>query len=350
MPPSPPQPSFSALRRALECFIASPNPFHILHTIPPLSPASSPPPTLYILDSSFNPPTLAHFHIATSALGEPHTSSSSSSTTTSSNILSVQTRLLLLLATQNADKPPPPQSQLTARLGMMTIFAEEIRAATNAIVDVGVTKKPYFHHKAPAIVQSGEYPPSTPQVYLIGFDTLVRLPNPKYYLPANSLSPLSSLFSCGTRLRVTKRVSGAICAGGDDTKGQDSYMNTLAHRFESEGGRKEWAERIEFVDGVSNDEVETLSSTKVREAVKGGEWEVFERMVTPRVGEWVKKERLYLDMDLWWRGRRGMDTESIPLGEYKVHIIIEWITSNDESCIYIFPSLPCCTIHIIAET
>ena len=96
---------------------------------------------------------------------------------------------------------------------MMNTFAEEIGAATNAIVDVGVTKNPYFHHKAPAIAQSGEYPPSTPQVYLIGLDTLVRLLNPKYYLPATSISPLSSLFSHATRLRVTKRIPGEICAG-----------------------------------------------------------------------------------------------------------------------------------------
>lgn len=90
--------------------------------------------------------TLAHFHIDTSALESP----------TLFNLLSVQKRLLLLLATQNADRPPPPPSQLTQRLGMMTIFTEEIGAATNAIINVGVRKKPYFHDKAPAIAQSGE--------------------------------------------------------------------------------------------------------------------------------------------------------------------------------------------------
>ena len=43
---------------------------------------------------------------------------------------------------------------------MMTIVAEEIGAATNAIAGMGVTKKPYFHYKASAIAQSGEYSPS----------------------------------------------------------------------------------------------------------------------------------------------------------------------------------------------
>lgn len=69
-------------------------------------------------------------------------------------------------------------------------------------------------------------------------------------------------------------------------------MNTLAYRFESGGGKKEWAERIDFVDGMNNDEVEALSSTRVREAVRGGQWGDVKRMVTPRVGERVRKEGL----------------------------------------------------------
>lgn len=48
-------------------------------------------------------------------------------------------------------------------------------------------------------------------------------------------------------------------------------MITMARRFESGAGKKERAEHIDFVDGMNNDEVEALSSTKVREAVRGGE-------------------------------------------------------------------------------
>lgn len=91
---------------------------------------------------------------------------------------------------------------------------------------------------------------------------------------------------------MSKRVSEASCAGDDGAAGQGAYMNTLAHRFESGGGKKEWAERIEFLDGMNNDKVEALSSTRVREAVRGEEWEDVKRMVTPRVAEWVRKEGL----------------------------------------------------------
>lgn len=69
-------------------------------------------------------------------------------------------------------------------------------------------------------------------------------------------------------------------------------MNTLAHRFESGGGKKEWAERIEVLDGMNNDEVEALSPTRVREAVRGEERKGVKRLVTPRVAERVRKEGL----------------------------------------------------------
>ncbi|KAI9642727.1 hypothetical protein NHQ30_008458 [Ciborinia camelliae] len=63
------------------------------HTIPQ-SPSETPQ-TLYILDSSFNPPTRAHAHICLSALRDHYASS---------ELRHTKARLLLLLSTQNADK------------------------------------------------------------------------------------------------------------------------------------------------------------------------------------------------------------------------------------------------------
>lgn len=91
---------------------------------------------------------------------------------------------------------------------------------------------------------------------------------------------------------MSKRVSEAPCAGDDAAAGQGACMNILTHRFESAGGKKEWAERIEFLGGMNSDEVEALSSTRVRHAVRGEEWGDVKRMVTPRVAEWVRKEGL----------------------------------------------------------
>src|SRR5450432_1859290 len=83
---------------ALKSFASSPSTFRILSSLPVRSQSSQPlppPKTLYILDSSFNPPTLAHLRILTSALTEK---------------TPLPRRVLLLLATQNADKAQKPAS------------------------------------------------------------------------------------------------------------------------------------------------------------------------------------------------------------------------------------------------
>ncbi|KAF7946140.1 hypothetical protein EAE96_009144 [Botrytis aclada] len=74
------------------------------------------PQTLYILDSSFNPPTLAHAHICLSALNDHYSSSELGHT---------NARLLILLSTQNADKKISGAS-LEERLVGMECFANDL--------------------------------------------------------------------------------------------------------------------------------------------------------------------------------------------------------------------------------
>jgi nicotinamide-nucleotide adenylyltransferase len=276
---------------ALSSFSSSADNFRILTSVPQSSP---PPSTLYVLDSSFNPPTLAHLRIATSALSQDHGPAPK--------------RLLLLLATKNADKAPKPAS-FEQRLTLMTIFANDLRkayipttsgrsrssSANEAVedqpaIDIGVTKHPIFVDKASAISASGFYPPNITQVHLTGFDTLIRILNPKYYPPTHTLAPLEPFLS-KHRLRVTYRT--------DDNWGgkaeQEAYLKALADGDrEAEGGRREWAERIELVEGRREGE-EAVSSTRVREAVKSGDRDMLHKLVSNGVADWVLREGLYAD-------------------------------------------------------
>ena len=277
---------------ALSSFSSSADTFRVLTSIPQNAP---PPSTLYVLDSSFNPPTLAHLRIATSALsqdpGPP------------------PKRLLLLLATQNADKAPKPAS-FEQRLTLMTIFANDLRKAYVATtsdrsrssstkeeavedpppIDIGVTKHPIFVDKASAISASGFYPPNTTQVHLAGYDTLIRILNPKYYPPTHTLAPLEPFLS-KHRLRVTYRTD-------DDWGGraeQEAYLKALADgEREAEGGRREWAGRIELVEGRREGE-EMVSSTRAREAARSGDRDMLRKLVSEGVADWVLQERLYAD-------------------------------------------------------
>lgn len=217
-------------------------------------------------------------------------------------------RLLLLLATQNADKAPKPAA-FEHRLAMMNVFAEEmVKMVTtsdekehtqgNVIVDVGVTKEARFIDKARILEAQEEYAGHdnddtaklVEQVHLIGFDTLIRLLDPKYYPPKHTLEPLEDLFK-KHRVRVTRRTDDAW--GGREE--QDQYVRKIAEgEREVDGPRKEWAQRIDLVEGREEGE-EIVSSTKVREAAEAGDGEALKRLVTDGVARWILDEKLYLE-------------------------------------------------------
>ena len=239
--------------------------------------------TLYVLDSSFNPPSLAHLRLATSALTQDPGPAPK--------------RLLLLLATQNADKPSKP-APFEDRLVMMSRFANDVLKALGhghghaaerdpVFVDVGITKEPYFHDKAAAIAESGTYPDGAEQVHLTGFDTLIRLFDAKYYPPEHSFAPLEPFLS-RHRVRVTYRPDDSW--GGRQE--QDSYLARIADGSrEHEGAKREWAKRITMVEGKQEGE-ETVSSTKARKAMKEDPSSL-ERLVSADIKHWMEAEHLY---------------------------------------------------------
>ena len=217
-------------------------------------------------------------------------------------------RLLLLLATQNADKAPKPAA-FEHRLAMMNVFAEELvkMVATSdekehtqgdVIVDVGVTKEARFIDKARILEAQEEHKGHdnndtvklVEQVHLIGFDTLIRLLDKKYYPPKHTLEPLEDLFK-KHRVRVTRRTDDAW--GGREE--QDQYVRKIAEgQSEADGARKEWAQRIDLVEGRGEGE-EIVSSTKVRESAEAGDEEALKRLVTDGVARWILHEKLYLE-------------------------------------------------------
>ncbi|MCJ1308369.1 hypothetical protein MMC25_002022 [Agyrium rufum] len=282
-------------RNALDNFLASKESFALLKSIPStlerLSPSSQSP-LVYVLDSSFNPPTLAHARIALSALSSYHASQPK------------PPRLLLLLAVQNADKGVKPEP-FEKRLALMTTFAEDLhesfssqdsdpskaRVKADLAIDVGVTKHPYFTDKAAAISSSGAYgAPPIEQVHLVGFDTLIRLFNTKYYPPEHTLDSLGDLFK-NHRLRVTYRT------GSDwgERAEQYAYLQDIKDgKRESEGGKAEWAEKIEMVEGRQASGG-IISSTRIREAVQSHDEELVRQLCTSRVAQAIFEDGLYQD-------------------------------------------------------
>ncbi|KAI1616727.1 hypothetical protein EDD37DRAFT_66078 [Exophiala viscosa] len=297
----------SQFSQALKDFASSSSSnFKVLRSVPSsLPPSSSPIRTLYVLDSSFNPPSKAHLSLAKSAL------KSSDSTT--------DTRALFLLATVNADKKPKP-ADFEDRLIMMTLMAEELRAAFSApgpadgapAVDIGITKQPYFIDKAVSIDESSVYTSSSPnpethfsQIHLTGFDTLIRIFTAKYYPdhdpPLSALEPFLTRHGVRATVRVDKNTTSenlkdTTTESGSDlssVEGQKAYLKGIADGDkEAEGAKREWAERVELVVDDSG-ETEGVSSTKIRNAVKEGNWDEVNALVGKGVGEWIRERGLY---------------------------------------------------------
>ncbi|KAK7712268.1 hypothetical protein SLS63_012446 [Diaporthe eres] len=335
------------LRTALRSFQSSGRAFQLIQQHAPTPTPSSPAAarkcrTLVVLDSSFNPPTLAHMQMATSALQDLRDQQSIAAALRGGSAgqrhgLTDGVRLLLLLAVNNADKAPKPAT-FEERLLMMGAFAGDLQRAWRTLekqmeakgediharalahedeatlpVDVGLTTHPYFHDKSAAIATSPEYDfhsaqtdntgePHTSQIFLAGYDTLIRIFTPKYYTspvpeagidpPQLDKTPMQMAldpFFARAQLRVTMRTD-------DDWGGREDqlgYLERIMHGNELEevGGRREWARRVELVEGMSGDtEGGAVSSTLAREAVKAGDWGRLRQLVPGGVASLIEKE------------------------------------------------------------
>lgn len=186
---------------------------------------------------------------------------------------------------------------------MMCLFAEHLQRAVSqeneeenvadagpVEVDIGVTKLPIFVDKVKEIAACKEYrgEKEVEQVHLIGFDTLVRLLDTRYYPPEHTLRPLEALFG-RHRVRATRRLDDKW--GG--RREQDDYIEAIAQgKREHEGGKVEWADKIRLVEGRKEGE-EAVSSTKVREAIVSGDKSALERLVPGSVANWILNYGLY---------------------------------------------------------
>ncbi|KAK3303952.1 uncharacterized protein B0T15DRAFT_224794 [Chaetomium strumarium] len=294
----------------------------------PLSPRSRPR-TLIVLDSSFNPPTRAHLRMATSAIHDlTHTHGQPLGTL----------RLLLLLSVNNADKGVKPAA-FDKRLAMMWAFARDVQHSFRGVhededdgqglasvggppqasagagetplhVDLALAKMPYFHEKSAALAGLDFYKGTndgageTEQVFLAGYDTLIRIFNPKYYGPqAESATQLASPesspmwkalgpFFGRAKLRVIMRT-------GDEWGNEEQQRAYLEGLLKAEGlgtglVSKGLGSRIEMVDGRKAGE-DVISSTLARAAAKARDGDRLGLMVTAGVRWWIEQEDLYTE-------------------------------------------------------
>jgi nicotinamide-nucleotide adenylyltransferase len=214
--------------------------------------------TLYILDSSFNPPTNAHLALALSALS-----------------WNERPTVLLLLAIQNADKQAKPAS-FDHRLEMMELLARRIEATSSAIAMIALSKHPRFVDKAKEVAIS--FPSIKEFVWLVGYDTLIRILDKKYYTEALEES-----------LRAFWEKNRIVCAIRGNESMERSFLGKVCSG-ELDDVPASWANYIKIIEPVGKED----SSTRARKAAAGGQWEEVKKVVPEEIAAYIQKEQLYL--------------------------------------------------------
>jgi nicotinamide-nucleotide adenylyltransferase len=310
----------SEFEHALSTFQSSDRKFQVLKTIyPQLDNSSSEqcatienhrplsqnnadsPKTLIILDSSYNPPSNAHRNLALRSLSNASVSRHPG-----------PHRLLLLFAVLNADKGGSSPAAFPQRLTMMSLFAQDLletmleaRSKPNGApkpedytpvpIDIGVTKVPYYTDKSIAISSTKSHPdgnlcyPDRPKhIHLLGYDTLIRFFDPKYYSSFKPpLSALNDYFDPGHRLCATMRPDDAT---GQESE-QRSWLQSLENgEMEADGGKREWAKQIELAEP---NQQQGVSSTKIRKAVAGDDWDKVKSLCPEVIADWIRDQELY---------------------------------------------------------
>jgi nicotinamide-nucleotide adenylyltransferase len=162
-------------------------------------------------------------------------------------------------------------------------------------VDVGVTTTPYYTDKSVAIASTNQYPDHPKHIHIVGYDTLIRIANPKYY-PSHSppLSALGPFFSAGHGFLTTQRPYDPSDESSKDfgtEQEQTEFLDELRRGGKEElGFKSEWTKQIQM---LPPGEGQGVSSSRIRAAVKAGRWDEAGKLCTPSVLQWVRLRYLY---------------------------------------------------------
>ncbi|KAJ3053097.1 hypothetical protein HK097_005040 [Rhizophlyctis rosea] len=245
--------------------------FHTPSTSPPFpstTPLSSPL-NILILDSSYNPPTTAHLSLLQSSL---------------SHLPQKPTQTLLTFSPANADKSFSP-SHLPTRLTLISLLADTFslqnpQTPTQTIL----LSKPYFKDKANELLlhyrqisrsQSAE---SIRLWFILGYDTLIRFFDPKYYKEIDMTREMEKFFEKGRIVCANRVVPSTSPSSPPQSVQQNASRNKIQ---EQEGILKQFMDssdaasliarfkdRIFFLPEWLDSEVAGVSSTLVRGLLK----------------------------------------------------------------------------------
>ena len=250
-----------------------------------------------VLDSSFNPPTLAHLALANTHFPSEWAKEANAE---SQECIDYDSKLLLL-SVKNADKVlKPGDASYLQRLEMMSLLTQRM-STTN--VAIAITNEPTFVGKSEALLaflkqklaSSSTQPlPTFELTFVVGLDTLNRLFSPHYYpSEANMRASLQKFLSStpdGDNSRIVCASRKFIPITSQSTM-ETQKPSALANHYFDSG-------RIAIVD--IGEELSTYSSSDVRSAISqdgptpGDETKsLWHNCVTTEIAKYIIEEQLY---------------------------------------------------------
>jgi nicotinic acid mononucleotide adenylyltransferase len=207
---------------------------------------------LLVLDSSFNPPTKAHANLLSKALASKP-----------SNYFDAS---LLLFSTTNADKKLVGASVLQ-RACMM-----ELMAASSKIINIAVGFTPHakFVDKAKAIESWFQNPVEL--VFILGYDTIIRLFDPKYYNSIPVKDALASFFENHKLVCADRKGS----TGDDDQK----FWNRIKNDY-----NPDLITRIQL-----DQDTAAISSTMARSLLSSSSDEGLDKVLDLSIIQFIREE------------------------------------------------------------
>jgi len=225
---------------------------------------------IVILDSSFNPPTLAHIRLLTETFNF-YCEKLLNTKENSGNFLNPT--FILLITNNNVDKKLVG-ANISQRIQMMEIIADIFQKqiietannkyknlnnkVNNISILVGLTNVGRFIDKVIAIKQ---FIPEANPAFIMGIDTITRFFMEKYYLGLNMKEILDGFFKnnsiiCADRITYENKVS-------------DNKYNNELNKFITEGPAKPYKNKIYILDNWMNDEIiSKVSSSEARDILK----------------------------------------------------------------------------------
>lgn len=239
-----------------------------------------------VLDSSFNPPTLAHQAMLQNCASKYPSDC-----------------YLLLLSTANADKGNiaegnedgkhgsglrypggPEEGGTVGRLQMMQTVAESMQDLSN--VAVGWATAPLFVDKVKAISAFFETPVDC--MFVVGADTLIRIFDRKYYPSVQDMGQQLRAFFADATFAYANRVG---------SPGLEDLLHASGLLSEDvKGLLAEFKHRLLPIE--ISERLQGLSSTQARKLLhEGAPASELERVISPRVMAFIAQHRLYVQLE-----------------------------------------------------